>query len=234
MKKILLACPTSEYKRYVLFDWLKYIKEHFGQQCDILLIDNSKNKHFHREIKQTGTAVIHRPPRRGEPLNQVMADCLNLVNNYLKKHAYSHWFSVECDVFPPPGTLDVLLAYDMGITAASYCTDFGQNRKMVYQRAEGTIVGNIQNMTQSESFLFTDGQIKRVLAAGIGCVLIQRQIIAAYQFRTEAGKPKVYADTFFYQDMKLLKQPVYVHTGILCNHKNSNWNEINRRFKPAN
>ena len=87
-KSILLACPVSAYKSYVLFDWLKYVKKHFGAQCDILLVDNSKDKYFHRKIRKTGISVIYRPPYTNETLPEVMAECLNIISY---PNMFVHW-----------------------------------------------------------------------------------------------------------------------------------------------
>lgn len=231
MKKILLSCPVSSYKSYVLFEWLKYIKEHFGHYCDIMLVDNSVEKSFHREIRRSGTAVIWRPPYKNEALADVMADCLNIINRKLHRDGYTHLFSVECDVFPPAGTLDVLAAYDPGIIAASYCINFGTARHMMYQCVEGFTVPTVRSMSQAESFAFVDGSIRPVLNPGLGCVLIRSEILKNYTFYTDQEACKVHADTFFYRDMRHANQAVYVHTGIICKHLNSSWNDINKKFK---
>jgi hypothetical protein len=231
MKKILLACPVSDYKAYVILDWLAYIKQHFSDQCDILLIDNSKKVTFCRMIKKTGAAVIWRPPRKGELLSEVMADCINIINRALQRGGYTHLFSVECDVFPPAGTLDLLKAYDPGIIAASYCINFAEDRKMMYQVAEGIEQLTIRNMTQRESFGYVDGSIRQVLSPGLGCTLIRAEILKDYTFYTDEKVWKVHADSFFFRDMRLKKQPVYVHTGIICKHLNSTWNDINTNYQ---
>lgn len=230
MKKILLACPVSAYKSYILFDWLAYVKQHFGDRCDILLVDNSKDKRFHREIKRTGTAVIWRPPHPNERLPDVMADCLNIINRKIQRDGYTHWFSIECDVFPPPGTLDVLLAYDPGIIGASYCIGFGAMRRMMFQAQEGINRLTVRGMEQAESFWFVNGAIRTVLNPGFGCTLIQSPIMRDYTFYTDQEVWKVHADSFFFRDMRIKNQPVYVHTGIICKHLNSNWNEINESY----
>lgn len=231
-KKILLACPVSEFKAYILLDWIQYIKQNFGHVCDILLIDNSTNKRFHREIAHTNTPVIWRPPRKGELLTEVMADCLNIINRKLQRYGYTHWFSVECDVFPPAGTLDVLMAYRQPVIAASYCINFGVQRKMMYQVAEGFKHGKVFNMSQLSSFTMVDGQFHPVLSPGLGCTLIRADVVHDYTFRVDTvNADKVHADTFFFVDLKYKNIPVYVHTGIICNHLNSNWNDINKKFK---
>lgn len=230
MKKILLACPVSAYKSYVLFEWLAYVKQHFGDQCDILLIDNSKEKQFHRKIRQTGTAVIWRPPYKNEPLPDVMADCLNIINRKLQSGGYTHWFSIECDIFPPPGTLDILKAYDPGILGVSYCIGFGKSRRMMFQTSEGIQRLTVRGMEQNESFLFIDGSIRPVLNPGFGCTLIRAPIISNYTFYADQEVWRVHADSFFFRDMKINNQPVYVHTGIICKHFNSDWNEINNNY----
>lgn len=231
-KKILLACPVSSFKAYILLDWIAYIKDHFTDQCDILLVDNSKEKQFHRIIAKTGTPVIWRPPRKGESLPEVMADCLNIINRKLQQYGYTHWFTVECDVFPPVGTLDVLKAYNQPVIAASYCINFGAQRKMMYQVAEGFNHRKVFNMSQLSSFTMVDGQLHQVLSPGLGCTLIRADVVSDYTFRVDTvNANKVHADTFFFVDLKYKNIPVYVHTGIICEHLNSNWNDINKKFK---
>lgn len=231
MKKILLACPVSSFKAYIFAEWLAYVKRYFGDQCDILIVDNSKEKTFHRQIRRTGTPVIWRPPHKNESLPDVMADCLNIINRKLQREAYTHWFSVECDVFPPPGTLDILKAYDPGIIAASYCIGAGENRRMMFQTAEGINRISVRGMEQAESFQFITGGIQPIINPGLGCTLIEAKLIEGYTFYTDQEVWRVHADSFFFRDLKIKNQPVYVHTGIICKHLNSDWNEINKKYR---
>ena len=49
--RILIAAPTSIIKRYILIDWYIHIKTFTYSNLDILIVDNSLDENYHKELR---------------------------------------------------------------------------------------------------------------------------------------------------------------------------------------
>lgn len=232
MNKILLACPVSEYKNYILPHWLTRVKElRKVYPFDVLLVDNSPDKFYHRGLyKYINATIIRRPQLKNETLAETMAECNNIINAHLQKKKYDYLFSLECDVFPPVDVLPKLLAHQKEIVSACYNIGHGPDRTLMVQQL--ILLQNqkskIINVLPEHGFNLIDGTLKQVYACGLGCILISTETLKNYNFRVEK-ELIVHADTFFHFDMNSKNIPVYLDTSIICTHVNSHWNSINQK-----
>jgi hypothetical protein len=236
MPKILLACPVSDYKEYILFEWLHHLKTLDGF-FDIFLVDNSYTPDLAIKLKKAGYNIIGVMPDKNDVKKvRTMAKCMEIIRNYALINNYDYLFSLECDVFPPKDIIARLLEINNPAAGATYFIDSGPFSRLMVQRTEPeTLAGEsiVRNLTIDESFLFCDGTVKFAFGIGLGCVLIHKSILTRVKFRYEPGS-LVHADSYFYRDLYNLKQPVKVHTGIICTHINQDWGEIARKQKSIN
>jgi hypothetical protein len=79
-------------------------------------------------------------------------------------------------------------------------------------------------MLESQEALFFDGKVKQVWHAGIGCILIHRSILENIEFKYEEGLD-YHPDTLFAFDCHDWNYPIFVDTGIYCEHLNKSWLE---------
>lgn len=232
MKKILLACPVSELKDYILPAWIERVKEiRKVYPVTVLLVDNSPGPAYFRKLKKLINAeVIHRPQRKNETLRETMAACNNIINHYLQGNGFDYLFSLECDIFPPADVLPRLLAHQKPVCSAVYNIGSTDQRKIMVQDfvSTNTFQIKILNYSTEQGFHLVNGQLQQVFACGLGCILIESSILKGYTFRTDPGF-KVHADTFFHYDLFTREIPVYLDTDIFCPHINQNWNLINQK-----
>jgi len=64
-------------------------------------------------------------------------------------------------------------------------------------------------------------------AAGVGCVLIEREVLKKVKFRYEPDK-KAFDDMFFYLDAKKAGYKIYVEGNIRVEHLFSPWKGIKK------
>ncbi|MCF8359238.1 MAG: hypothetical protein K9H26_10795 [Prolixibacteraceae bacterium] len=237
MKKVLVACPLSEYKHYIIPLWIEHLKKMKSvYPFDILLVDNSHNKTYSRFLKEYSGCIqiVHRPPHKNEKLlSQTMAACNNIILNHLSRNNYDYLFSLECDVFPPFDSLPRLLAANCNVISGIYNIGRGATKKAMIQVLEKNSVPelNVRNVTTREGFQLIDGTIKPIFGCGIGCTLINANLLKNYSFHVDQ-KFTIHADTHFYTDMYNAGVPVYLDTSIFCEHHNTaNWSEINKRHE---
>lgn len=225
--RVLLACPVSDAKKYIIFKWIDHIKK-LSYPVDILLIDNSTNEQFAKHLKQKNVAVLRRPPYKNEKtIKETIAACQNMIVHQVLKNGYDYWFSLECDVFPPLDVVEKLMQHNQHLAAGCYLIGFNRDTTLCLQELAGPDTHQKTFITKPKSgFMLVNGQLRRVFAPGLGCVLIRRDVfqMSNIRFRVEKSLNQVFSDTIFYADLFKEEWPVFLDTSIMCTHENSTWN----------
>jgi hypothetical protein len=232
MKSILLACPISEYKDYILPQWLDYIKTLIipeGYSLSYLFVDNSLDIRHFRKLKNNYFDIKYRPPYKNERLNDTMKSCLNIIRKKVVEEEFHYFFSLECDIFPPKDILINLLNHKEAVVSACYNIGFNDTRRLMLQypnpKENGTI--DVKNVSLMEGFKAINGDLIKVYGCGIGCTLIRWDVLENYLFRTDPSL-EVHADTFFHVDLYERNFESWLDTSIFCRHYNSSWNAIKK------
>lgn len=234
MTKILLACPISQFKEYIIFDWLKHIQcleVPSGCSLSFLLVDNSRDISFHRKVRNKTQSNIHFINKyKGETLPELMCRCMNFIRKTALK--YDYLFSLECDVFPPVDILKQLLAVDKPVVSACYNIGAGDSRRLMLQfpfvTEKKTI--DVKNVTLLQGFEAITGKPIRVFGSGLGCTLIKRDVFNKIKMFRVDKNTIVNHDTFFYVDAYESGVECWLHTGVFCEHYNSDWKLIREKY----
>jgi len=230
--KILLASPINVVKSYVLYDWLKYIKQLDYDNYDIFLVDNSPGVQFTTAIRNMGFDCEHEW-REGREARYYMAASNERIRIKFLSGEYSHLFSLECDIFPPKDIIQRLLAHDKDVVGTTYWTGHGYDTFMqlftLYCQHTDYVshskIFKTRVFTFEEAQLFMDGQLKTAYANGVGCIMIKRWVLEMIKFRVDPSDTG-YADSFFHRDLWENGIENFVDTSIIPQHRNSNWNTI--------
>lgn len=232
--RILLACPISDHKAYILPTWISYIKRLTWAGLDILLVDNSHNADFHRQLKRKyeapGFTIIHHDPA-GKGIRFFMAECNEIIRRYTLKAGYDYLFSLECDIFPPYNIIGHLYGLQKPIAAAPYFLMKGAASLLIGAEVEPNQVNAVTRpFSLDDGFLTFDGKVKPAYAPGLGCVLIHRTILEKVKFRA-TDQDTAHADSNFYNDLFFLGYSAVVDYSIICRHENIFWDEIYKTEK---
>tara|TARA_Y100000034_G_scaffold122269_1_gene167502 strand:+ start:205 stop:1020 length:816 start_codon:yes stop_codon:yes gene_type:complete len=230
--KVLVACPTYEGKDYCVDEWISHIKDLKYTNYNILLVDNTADNGDHAKwLTDTyGIEVIHHY-RKDTALNQMMAECNEIIRKRVIDKGYDYLMSIESDVFPPKNIIPYLINKKLDVISGMYRIGFGKWKFPLLQITEptskiheetGMIEGKVRQLWWDELLNFVDGEIKQIHACGIGCTLIKRRILDIIEFRTEETS-SAHADSYFYMDLWNKNIPVFVDTSILCKHENEDW-----------
>jgi hypothetical protein len=195
----------------------------------VFLSDNSEtseNAKFITENYNIECGYIE--PIEGETVFERIARSHNQIRDYfIKNKQYTHLLHLETDIFPPIDIIDRLLAHDKPVVAANYDVHFGGKRKLMVQLSEPyhSYVRSYRCVpfVDEQEPLFFDGTIKKVFHAGLGCVLIRREIVELLPFRVAKGENFMSADTYWANDMFANNVPIMVDTNINCKHENISW-----------
>lgn len=232
--RVLIVAPSHESKNYCSNEYYTNLyKIAEFSNADILIADNTaenKNKHLYDAVGvntlwlSTKKIPMHAITDSQNALREVF------LNN---ENGYTHWMFIESDLIPPATIIAELLAHQKGIVGCPYFIFKGQGRKPMLQwmsRASETFGVNYQ-YNIDEGFNLTDGHLKQVHALGFGCVLIERDIIEMFPFRSSDqrtndtkhyGKTQgiAHSDSYFYNDLAREQIPVWCDTSITITHLN--------------
>jgi len=226
--KILVGCPTSDYKSYCLNEYAQTVKSLTYDNYDILLVDNSKDENYFKRIKEEGLPVIK--GKYFECARDRIVASRNMLREVFLKKGYEYLLSLEQDVIPPKDIIERMLKdnkkYVSGVVFAVnfykgkhqlmplLWENFDEKTKLMYYVSPDKVWGN---------------KLIEVCASGLGCVLIHKDVLKKVKFRYEKEK-EGFDDVFFGIDMIKNKIKMFADTSIKCKHliKNWSWENIKR------
>lgn len=243
LPKILVGCPTSDYKAYCFDEYIKALKSLTYPNIEFLIADNSEEPYYAKRFEEAGFPVV-RVPFEKPAMKRVVA-ARNVIRQKVVEGDYKYYFSLEQDVIPPPDIIEKLLARKEWLVSGLYFSFYnvdGQRKKCplfflendTMSGTAGTPVkpGNIllgQNITLQfdidEPTTF-EPPFFRVKAAGLGCMLIHRYVMENIPFRFVSDDTT--DDFAFCEDAFRKGFDVYVDSDLRCDHlsRQFDWTSI--------
>lgn len=213
--KVLVGCPTSFHKEYCLDKYVAGVKALTYKNFDILLVDNSKDDVYFKKIKKTGLPVVKGPWFEGA-LDRIITS-RNILRQKVLDGGYDYFFSLEQDVVPPRDVLERMIKHNKKIVTGIY---FVHNTlpdgsapltPLVYKLVDAKTL----TMVPIDKKEFDSNKLIEVVSAGLGCLLIHRDVLKEVKFRYEG---KVFDDRFFFIDCYRKGFKVFCDTSIKCKH----------------
>lgn len=234
--KILIGTLFSEVKDYVIRDWFKNVCKLTYPSFDLCLVDNSKDKKYHKKIFKYFSehknesnidklTVLHTPRVHKKP-EIFMAFSANELRSHFLKNNYDCLLNLECDIFPPLDIIERLLSYNKQVIGATY---FSGSKDTSYPMiVELIISGENENLKfDNPSYIkgfyeMTDTfEPKPYFGQGIGVCLWHRSVIEKIPFRSHE---KTFYDSVFYADLHTHNIQNYL-VPIMCRHENQIWSK---------
>lgn len=159
-----------------------------------------------------------------DQLNERIAHSHNYLaqKSILEKSALLH---LESDIIAPTNCIEELMIASKPIIGALYQINFADDRQgMFYFKEEHGEIRYAYCPKSPYDAMNISGEPIEVFHCGLGCVLIQPFVLEKIKFRTEFGSG-IPPDSFFYSDCDKNKIPVWLHTGIVCDHLNQSWSK---------
>jgi|SRR3989344_7460285 len=212
--KILIGCPTADYKEYCLKEYAEAIKSLTYPSYDILLVDNSKGNTYLKEIQKLSLPVMKGPWFKGA-LQRIITS-RNLLREHVLKNEYDYFLSLEQDVIPPKDIIENLLSHKKKVISAIYFThNVIEGKRVLIPLAYKLLNQDLSMRPLNENELFTNPGLMQIVSAGLGCVLIHKDVLKKISFSYEND---VFDDRFFFKDCYDSKQEVFCDTTIKCKH----------------
>ena len=112
-----MGCPTSDYKKYCLKEYVDSINNLTYTNYDILLVDNSEDSAYFDLIESFNVPV--KRIRYEERARDRIVKSRNLLIKELI-NGYDYFLSLEQDVIPPKDVIERLLQHDKKVVAGVY------------------------------------------------------------------------------------------------------------------
>lgn len=228
--KIIIGTPTSIKKDYCLIDFLAHAAALTYPAIEHVIVDNSPGKEYAHKLRSYGVKVLRVPNKGNKSPQELVADSHNLLRTYALDKGADYLFHLESDIIPPVDVIERLLDAEslhdeLAVFAGMYFLGHGGNSRLMYNVdwfKTGSGKGHGKLDFGSLDLDYADGGIKKVGNAGLGAMLIHKEILANVPFR-HVTNSTLFPDALFALDLANYGIPVYVDTSIHCLHHNTDW-----------
>ena len=230
LPKVLVCGPQSDVKKYCFEEWSENVNNFTYPNYDVFLADNSLTKDFSIYIKTKGFECINitNEDNKDSVLKR-LATSHELCRQYALRINYDYILHLETDVFPPIDIIEQLIFEGKDIMAGMYqLSDDGNRVPMLNRTSSVTDDYRVAIYGGYNNFMI-NGKVNQTLSAGLGCVLIKRKILKRFEFRHIEGA-SWFPDVVWINDLFRSGVPYYVHSGIICTHKNSHWGVFGKDY----
>jgi GT2 family glycosyltransferase len=215
--KVLVGCPTSDYKKYCLKEYVDSVTNLTYTNYDILLVDNSEDSGYFDLIRSFNVPVKRIKYR--EKARERIVSSRNILVKELLINNYDYFLSLEQDVIPPKDVIERLLQHDKKVVAGVYPLIHVVHGKKVLK---SSIWMNYDPKTKlmyrvKNKYILENPSLFEISTSGLGCVLIHKDVFKKIKFRYDSDT-EGFDDVFFSKDLRDNKIPLYADFGVLCNH----------------
>lgn len=220
--RVLVGTPHSDKKNYCIEDYISVIKSLTYKNIDVLIVDNSESRKNYKRFIKEGFKSHHIKPKN-HSIQHILAESHEYIRKYAVANNYDYLFHLESDLIPPPDVIERLMLHNLPIVSGMYMINFGGNSHLMAQNMEH--FGQIRettNLDNGSDLLLVDGNLKETFHAGLGCILIHKNILTKFQFRHIKGI-SMHPDSVFAFDIDSIGINKYIDTSILCEHNNIEW-----------
>jgi len=227
--KVLVGCPTSDYKDYCLNEYAQAVKNLTYDNYDILLVDNSKTNEYSKKIKSLGLNVIKAD--YFESARERIVNSRNILREYAIKNGYDYLLSLEQDVIPPKNVIERLLVYNKEIVSGVYfAVNFYKGKHRLLPLIWVDFDYDKKRMFYVDNTRLWGNEFIKIAACGLGCVLIHKGILKGFKFRYDPSYEEGFDDIFFCKDLRENNIEIFADMSVKCKHLIKNWSWKNIRI----
>lgn len=238
--KILVGTIFSNVKDYVIRDWYDHVCKFTFPGFDVCAIDNSTDKKYHKEIFRSfserspgspvGNLTVLHTTVKHKQSEVFMSFSYNELRNHFLVNGYDILVLIESDQFPELDIIERLISYDMQIVSGLFFTGDKKNSYPMIAQTDYYLRGPQLAMLGYLQGFYDIGEVevpKPVASAGLGCVLIYKDILQAIPFRYDP-EFRHHPDTMFATDL-FENNIKNFYVPLFSRHENQTW-DIQRQI----
>jgi GT2 family glycosyltransferase len=237
MVKILVGCPTFEGMKYCINEYIDALKNLEHENYFVVLVDNSKESGYYEYLKKKVDSLSNffiLKDQYVQDYRQRIVNSRNLLRQYAIENHFDYFFSLEQDVIPPSNVVKKLLGCKKKVVSGVYYNDI-----VLESRASGKLekvkVALLRIMMSDKKLywllpeVLKEPELIDVFEAGVGCMLIEVELLKKVNFRYDKSKTG-FDDVCFCEDVRKLGYKVWALTDVVCEHlkqgKEWNWESV--------
>ncbi len=236
--RVLVAGPTYDGMRYCHDKFIDRLKDLSYDNYDILLVDNSDDKKFFKELKKESEIEVIHLSLKNVPKMKRLVRSRNKILSYAMEKDYDYVLMMDVDVIVPIDIIERLLGHGKEIVSGLYFSlqnvDHRQKVKSVawkfltedeWDEVKGRLMSDIvreredvrRNLTDEE---IESGKLQEVAIPSCGCMLISRDIFSRckYGVLDVPGKLHSSDDIYFSRKLREAGVKLYCDPSIKCEH----------------
>ena len=234
LPKTLIFTITYSGKDYCLDEFIENAQKINYPNYKHIMIDNTADGGvYYNKIKEKleplGIEVYR--TERGNNSREALARSQNFARDYALENNYDYMFSLESDIFPPHDIIQNLIGSGKRVITGLYFIGT-KNLKVpciTLLKFNNTLgAWGTRLLAVDEFNAYIRNGVKQVAAGGFGCCLIERAVFEKIEFYYDS-RLSGHSDVYFFNDCFRNKIYVYVDTDIVCEHKNSEWSDVEDR-----
>ena len=223
LPKVLVGCPTSDYKAYCIESYAKSVKSLSYKNYDILLVDNSEKEDYFKRIKKLSLPVIKSTYFEGA--RDRIVESRNILREKMLDGGYDYLLSLEQDVIPPREVIEKLIRHNEKVVSGLYLAvnlvkgkhvlrpllwaNFNHEKKIMY--------------CLNKEYALKSNDFVEICACGLGCVLIHRSVLKDIKFKYDPKSGDAFDDVFFCRDVMEKGIKMFADLSVKCDHLTQGW-----------
>ncbi len=218
MLKILAGVVTHGKKRYALDYLLKRLTNQ-TIPVDILFVVNHGQDAYATLIRSKnidGVKVEEDIDNPKTPAEKIISG-RNYIRNYALENDYDYVLFVDSDVMIPNLAAELLIQAEADVAAGAYLNIFKLGDKEVL----APVLFRDSGKGECQLFTYEGAALPQIIdigAAGLGCVLVKRNVLEKIKFRTFSNDRTGTDAMAFFVDAREKGFRCRAHTGVKCLH----------------
>lgn len=226
--RVLVGCPTADYKKYCLDKYIEGVKNLTYDNYEVIIVDNSKDESYKELIEKEGIKVIK--DRWTEWARGRIVSSRNKLREEFLKGKYDYLLLLSQDVIPPKDIIEKLIKHKKDIVTAVYYSyvflPLTKKKKIiprVFKIKTQDTTDKTTNYTLVPMIKESSGnELLEIDACGLGCCLVSRAIMETISFRYKKDT-KDFDDLPFCFDAKKSGFEIYADMNVKCMHYIEGW-----------
>lgn len=220
MKSVLIGAPICEWYEYCYPEFRRFLQSLTYPKKKTFLLDNSKGMRFYQRVLADGF-MVQKTDHLWKIRDMVTRDHNILRQKVLDGH-YDYLLILDQDVIPPTDVIERLMAHDKDVVSALYFGhhDIGNGEIQVMPFA--WVFSKDLGDWDHTGYLLDDEvwekqQLVKIAFAGMGCLLIKRQVLEKVLFRY-SSEMDAWDDRWFGVDVWANGFEFYLDNTVKCQH----------------
>lgn len=239
--KVLVGITTYKGKDYMMENCYKAVRAfNYPSDCySVLIVDNTADGgRYARQLKRRGMRqVVHID--RGENSRVALARSQNYIRQHAIDGGYDYVLFVESDLLPDPDALLRLMLHAKPVVGSWYLIGHDVKLPCIFLNHHlgafnGTRQVGIRLEDEGRKRLpnFQEAQdwwqsgLRECHGCGLGCTLVDIEIIKKYPFWTDPRFDNKHSDVYWYMNLTNDGYRIYVDTDVNIPHFPSKWDDV--------